>query len=169
MWQTGQFLYDRRYSQGCMDIWRDQIDSEDNHGETMEQPLLLKTLQQQYHDKPNNHLPKSLCHVIELPDQPRHVGMAKTEIVSRNPEQIPTILHFPHIRVNQNGDQAQRNKFLHALNLRFQTVQLNHNVTTNVAVNRENGSKHFVSRNNTLIPWDTIIFPRSTHGFMKPK
>jgi hypothetical protein len=194
MWQSGQILYHRRYSQGCMDIWRAQIDSEDHYGAFMEQPLLVKALQHQYHDllgvstisshhhhhhhnitynpnniKPTNHPSKFLCHVIELPDQPRHFDMAKNNIVSGKTGEVPTILHFSHARVVSNNAQEQRNSFAQALHLRFQTVRVNRTLTTKVAVTKENGSKHLVSRNNTLIPWDTIITPISTYGIGKNK
>jgi hypothetical protein len=61
LWQTGQILYHRHYSQGCMEIWRDQIDSEDNYGVDIEQPLLVKALQHQY---------QGLLMVPPLSDQP---------------------------------------------------------------------------------------------------
>jgi hypothetical protein len=191
LWQAGQILYHRHYSQGCMDHWRAQIDSEDNYGEYMEQPLFVKALQHQYHDlltavpplpphqNKNNDRhhhqdmyqnngkdtpSKTLCHVVELPDQPRHFNMARKDIVSGQLLDIPTILHFSAARVNQNSAQEQRNSFVQALQLRYQTVRLNRTATTKVAVRKEDGSKHLLSRNNTLISWDTIITPMSTYG-----
>jgi hypothetical protein len=186
LWQTGQILYHRQYSQGCLDIWRAEIDSYDNYGEYMEQPLFVKALQHQYHDLSltvpppsihdrNNHhhkdinqsngdSPKLLCHIVELPDQPRHFNMARKEIVSGPKNDVPTILHFSSMRVNENGAQEQRDSFVQALQLRYKTIRFNRTVSMKVAVSQENGSKHLVSRNNTLIPWDTVITPMSTYG-----
>jgi hypothetical protein len=185
LWQSGQILYHRCYSQGCMDRWRAEIDSDDNYGEFMEQPLLVKALQHHlfrtvpplsphqsniHHQDINQDSgksPKVLCHVVELPDQPRHFNMARTDIVSGPIRNIPTILHYSHARVVQNAAQEQRNSFVQALQLRYKSIPVNGNVNATVAVSKEDGSQHLVSRNNTLIPWETIITPMSTYGKAK--
>jgi hypothetical protein len=188
LWQSGQIFYHRRYSQGCMDRWRAEIDSDDNYGEFMEQPLLVKALQHQYQDlfrtvpplsphqsnihhqdinQDSGNSRKVLCHVVELPDQLRHFNMARTDIVSGPIRNIPTILHYSHARVVQNAAQEQRNSFVQALQLRYQSIPGNGTVNATVAVSKEDGSQHLVSRNNTLFPWETIITPMSTYGKAK--
>jgi hypothetical protein len=149
-----------------MDRWRAAIDSDDNYDEFMEQPLLVKALQHQYRDLfyNNGNSPKVLCHVVEFPDQPRHFNMAKTKIVSGPTMSIPTIVQFSARRVIQSDAQEQRNSFVQALQLRYQPIRVNGTINATMVVSIENGSKHLVSRNNTLIPWETVITPMSTKG-----
>jgi hypothetical protein len=136
--------------------------------------MLVKALEHQYHDlltiSPSSSQRKILCHLVALPDRSRYFDMAKPNIVKggqQKTDAVPTILHFSSMRVHQNNAQEQRNSFMQALQLQYQTVHVNHNTTTEVAVRIEDKSRYLVSRNNTLIPWDTIVTPMSTYGRKK--
>jgi hypothetical protein len=167
VWQSGQTMYHRRYSRGCVDRWRYQFESNNNYGAQYDQPLLVKALKSQYAKTfGNGHDDESatpFCHIVELPQVEKHWDLARAEILQNQDSlpHLPTMLHFTKLRVENNTPQDQINICMKGLQLKYLEMA---NGTNVMVVSQEDESPYMIPANYTPILWEDIIQPRDTKG-----
>ncbi|KAG7369617.1 hypothetical protein IV203_027363 [Nitzschia inconspicua] len=166
-WQSGQILYHRKYSQGCMDHWKFQIDADFNYCTYMEQPLLMQALEYQYNVSffPGQDPPVPICHVVELPDRPKHFDVAHIDFVKEKKLPTPTFLHFTNVRVAANEAEDQMKIFMKALHLKYKSnPNSDKGESTKTVVAMEDDSPYLYPADHEPISWESIITPRDTRG-----
>ncbi|KAG7345679.1 hypothetical protein IV203_033210 [Nitzschia inconspicua] len=166
-WQSGQILYHRKYSQGCMDHWKFQIEADFNYCSYMEQPLLMQALEYQYNVSffPGQDPPVPICHVVELPDRPKHFDVAHYDIVKERKVPTPTFVHFTNVRVAGNTVEDQLKMFMKALHLRYKpNPKGDKREFAKTVVSMENDSPYLYPADHEPISWESIITPRDTRG-----
>jgi hypothetical protein len=164
-WQSGQNMYHRKYSQGCLDRWRYQIESDSSYRSWLEQPLLSKATKLQYNktfggymeEDADEHEPgTALCHIVELPRKKKHWSLALANVLQKQDmAQIPTILHFTKLRVRSSDPQDQINMCMKGLHLKRAKLANG----TMAIVSEDDLSPYMIPSNHSPIPWEKILEP----------
>lgn len=117
-WQGGQIMYDRYRSTGCVDAWRDQMDTVWG---PQDQPLLMNVY---------NNFTRYGCKVFELPDHHRHFTLLTRAVVEGKTKSLPTLVHITTARAKKFMESDVQGKFIRrAMHLRNDTEMMTEDVS----------------------------------------
>jgi hypothetical protein len=162
LWQGGQTMHHRRYSQVCSDAWRKQMDT--NPDELMDQPLLVRAMDAQREEAATGTAP--LCHILKLPHRGTHFALLTKRIIRSYGDKLPTIVHITGLRTNKYSVEKQQAFLYHALNLQPLLLSATESTVPIVAAIEDN-STFFVAANNTHIALNELVYPVKADGRRK--
>ncbi|KAG7363209.1 hypothetical protein IV203_026569 [Nitzschia inconspicua] len=99
-WQGGQIMYDRNRSTGCVDAWRQQMDT---MWGPQDQPLLMNVY---------NNFTHYGCKVFELPNPERHFTLLTSSVIKGRETPLPTLVHITTARAKKFLDSDLQGKFI---------------------------------------------------------
>lgn len=99
-WQGGQIMYDRYRSTGCVDAWRDQMDTVWG---PQDQPLLMNVY---------NNITHYGCKVFELPDHQQYFSLLTAPVLMGKTNPVPTLVHITTAKAKKFLDSDIQGQFI---------------------------------------------------------